>query len=107
VVALLNHRLIDHLAAETLETYAGRGRCRHAQRDDAGHERRADHRLVEHGNLRCNDSVRAQTLQSPLHGSRGQADLGADGFGNTPSVVLIEIQDFAVDAVQSRPLKCG
>ena len=107
VVALLHHGLIDHLAAEKIEMYAGSGRCRHAQCDDAGHDRRADHRLVEHGNLRRDDSVRAQTLQSPLHGSGGEADLCADGFGDTPSVVLVEIQDFAVNAVQCRPLKCG
>jgi len=42
-----------------------------------------------------------------LHGSGGEADLCADGFGDTPSVVLVEIQDFAVNAVQCRPLKCG
>jgi hypothetical protein len=92
--------VIDHLAAKTIEMCPGRGRRRHAQGDDASNDRRSDRRLVEHGDLRRDDAIRAQALQSPLDGGRRKANLGADGFGNAPRVVLIQTKDFTVDAIQ-------
>jgi hypothetical protein len=95
--------VIEHLAAKAIEVYPGRRRSRHAQGDDASNDRRSDHGLVEHGDLRRDDAVRAQARQSPLHGGRGEANLGTDGFGDAPRVVLIESEDFTVDAIQYFP----